>query len=425
MPMLAQLLAGDVTGAAHLTLKSGLTELPREVFDLADTLEVLDISGNALSALPDDFARLTKLRVLFASYNQFTELPEVLGQCQNLSQIGFRGNLIRTIPAKSLPRNLRWLTLTDNQIEGLPDAIGDCAHLQKLMLAGNRLRTLPPAIANCQRLELIRIAANQLTELPPHLLILPRLSWLAFAGNPFNAALEAEALSDHHTPLLNWADIELQQVLGEGASGLIHQARWHGQDVAVKLFKGAVTSDGLPHCEMGACVRAGAHPNLIPVVGRIADHPEGRHALVMALIDAGFSNLAGPPSLESCTRDIYADEVCFTPDEATRIARGIASVGRHLHAAGTMHGDLYAHNILHDGAGQAVLGDFGAASLYATPNAVLAERLQRIEVRAFGCLLEELCARTTPSEVMIRLKDACLNEDIAARPLFVEIAASL
>jgi serine/threonine protein kinase len=68
-------------------------------------------------------------------------------------------------------------------------------------------------------------------------------------------------------------------------------------------------------------------------------------------------------------------------------------VARHLHAQGINHGDLYAHNILHCGEGRAVLGDFGAASFHPPGDPGAAEALQRIEVRAFGCLLEELVER--------------------------------
>ncbi len=196
---LDQLLAGQLAGTQRLTLACGLSEFPREIFDLADTLEILDLSGNALSSLPDDLPRLHKLRILFCSGNLFTELPEVLGQCEQLSMVGFKANRIRTVSGKSLPRALRWLILTDNEVEALPPEIGNCTQLQKLMLAGNRLQTLPSQLAACSRLELIRLAANRLTELPAWLLALPRLSWLAYAGNPFTAALEAAALNE--TPI--------------------------------------------------------------------------------------------------------------------------------------------------------------------------------------------------------------------------------
>ncbi|TCW77881.1 protein kinase [Burkholderia sp. SRS-46] len=433
---LEQLRAGQLAGARHLKLACGLTEFPREIFDLADTLEMLDLSGNALSTLPDDLPRLHRLRILFAFDNRFTELPDVLGACPQLSMIGFKANRIRTVSGKSLPPQLRWLILTDNAIETLPAELGKCSQLQKLMLAGNRLRALPEDMAACSRLELVRVAANQLSALPAWLLRLPRLAWLAYAGNPFSAAPEAAASADSAIPEVQWESLVLEQKLGEGASGVIHRARRHtdagdaSPRVAVKLFKGAMTSDGLPDCEMAACIHAGRHPNLIPVIGKVQGHPLDAHGLVMDLIDPAFENLAGPPSLASCTRDVYADDTRFDFASALRIAHGIASAACHLHARGIMHGDLYAHNILHRRAGHALLGDFGAASCYDADDAQSGAALQRLEVRAFGCLLEELMARCDGGPLpairaLEALTAACQSEDVDSRPSFETIAASL
>jgi len=434
---LDQLRAGQLAGTQRLKLACGLSEFPREIFALADTLEILDLSGNALATLPDDLPRLHKLRIIFCSDNAFTELPEVLGQCQHLSMVGFKANRIRTLSGRALPPALRWLILTDNQLEALPPEIGNCPELQKLMLAGNRLRTLPPQLAACSRLELIRLAANRLTGLPAWLLRLPRLSWLAYAGNPFTAALEAAALEDTPIAETPWDELDLHDPLGEGASGVIYRAAHRrpgagSREVALKLFKGAVTSDGLPHCEMAACINAGAHANLIPVLGKVKDHPDESHALVMELIDPQFRNLAGPPSLASCTRDIYPEGTRFTLAAALRISHGIAAAASHLHEQGIMHGDLYAHNILHCGEGRALLGDFGAASFYEAEDPTLASLLQRIEVRAFACLLEELIERCDPHnastgaiDALLQLKNACLNEDVFARPSFEQIKRTL
>ncbi|MFX1766930.1 leucine-rich repeat-containing protein kinase family protein [Paraburkholderia sp. A1RI-2L] len=429
---LEQLRAGQLAGARQIKLACGLTEFPREIFELADTLELLDLSGNALSALPDDLPRLRKLRILFASNNPFTALPDMLGDCASLSMVGFKSNQIRHVPASALPPQLRWLILTDNAIETLPQELGERANLQKLMLAGNRLRALPETMAGLRCLELLRISANRLDALPDWLLRLPRLAWLAYAGNPLNAARERTALAGAPVPDIDWHTLALGQTLGEGASGVIHRATRLLQDghpsgaVAVKLFKGAVTSDGLPDLEMAACLQAGQHPNLIPVLGKITGHPLDEHGLAMALIDPAFGNLAGPPSLDSCTRDVYANDVSFTRPAALRIARGIASAARHLHRRGIMHGDLYAHNILHDGAGHALLGDFGAASFHETDDPARAQAFERIEVRAFGCLLEELAQRVAPVSTdgaagFDSLIADCLNEHVDVRPLFDEI----
>jgi hypothetical protein len=424
MHTLEQLRSGALAGTTHLRLSCALTEFPREIFDLADTLEILDLSGNALSALPDDLPRLTRLRILFCSLNRFTVLPAVLGACPNLTMIGFKSNRITTVPDDALPPGLRWLILTDNAVAALPATIGRCPDLQKLMLAGNQLRALPQELAACTKLELLRIAANRLMVLPPWLLTMPRLCWLAFAGNPFSAADEAAGRTVAH-PAIPWDQLAIGAKLGEGASGVIYQARMACEgNVAVKLFKGAITSDGLPDCELAACIGAGAHACLIPVLGEIPDHPDGVHGCVMALIDPRFVNLAGPPSMASCTRDVYPDGKWFTVDAALRLTRGIASAAMHLHARGIMHGDLYGHNILHDAAGAALLGDFGAASLFDRRGDV-ALALQRLEVRAFGVLLGELIDRCDAPmdvpEAVSAVQEDCMQADPARRPLFAEV----
>ncbi len=424
MHTLEQLRAGALNGVRRLQLACGLSEFPREIFDLADTLEILDLSGNALSSLPDDLPRLHKLRIIFCSDNLFTELPAVLGACPALTMVGFKANRIRTVPAAALPPLLRWLVLTGNEVEELPAELGRRPMLQKLMLAGNRLRALPPEMAQLHRLELLRIAANQLTELPAWLPALPRLTWLAYAGNPFCAEREL-AMESAPAAGIAWDALRLERKLGEGASGVIHRAAYGGEHVAVKLFKGAMTSDGSPLCEMAACISAGAHPNLIPVLGQVAHHPDGAHGLVMALIAPEFRNLAGPPSLDSCTRDIYEDGKRFDVEAMLAIAGGIASAAAQLHARGIMHGDLYGHNILHCEQGRSLLGDFGAASFY-DPAGPDAARLQRLEVRAFGFLLEELMARCDAAPPFLApLQAACVHADGAARPLFADIVFQL
>ncbi|NWD27986.1 protein kinase [Pseudomonas yamanorum] len=434
MDTLAQLKAGQLAGIKRLDLRCGLTEFPREIFDLADSLEILNLTGNALSSLPDDLHRLPHLRVLFCSENAFTELPECLGQCAQLSMIGFKSNRISHVPAAALPPLLRWLILTDNCITELPNELGERPLLQKLMLAGNHLKHLPQSLAQCKNLELLRIASNRLTRLPDWLLTLPSLTWLAYAGNPVEMAVE-EARDDA-TPNIPWSELVLGEVLGEGASGIIRKASWTpptgpAKAVAVKLYKGSITSDGSPLHEMHACIAAGLHANLIKVEGRVVEHPEGQAALVMQLIDPSYRNLAALPSLASCTRDIYEPTTRFSAEVAQRMARGIASVAAHLHEQGITHGDLYGHNILWNEAGECLLGDFGAASFHATADSLETRALQRIEVRAFGVLLGELLERidTGLSEekrsALEALRDNCCQPDVLARPGFAKIEAIL
>ena len=409
---------GDLSGAWELRLTGPIAEFPREILGLGDSLEVLDLSGCGLSDLPADLGRLRKLRVLFCSGNRFETLPPVLGDCPTLSQIGFRGVGLRTVPGEALPSALRWLTLTDNRIEVLPREIGERPLLQKLMLAGNQLRALPESLTGASGLELIRLSANRFDALPPWLARLPSLAWLAWAGNPCEPALPTATVRP-----VPWTEIEPGALLGEGASGQVLGALWRrpgagpAQPVALKLFKGAMTSDGLPEREMAACLAAGAHPNLTGALGAVSGHPEGRAGLLMPRMPAHWGVLAGPPSLSSCSRDVYAAALRIAPAVVLRIAEAVAGAAAHLHGAGLLHGDLYAHNVLWDGVeGTAMLSDFGAAS--ALPPGAEGGDLERLDVRAWGLLVEELLAVCEPDALsdLHDLARSCIQPEIRDRP---------
>lgn len=429
MHTLEQLRAGELAGACRLDLSDGLTQFPTDIFDLADSLEVLNLSGNRLSDLPRDLGRLRRLRILFCSDNDFTHLPECLGDCPALEMVGFKANRIRNVPAGALPSRLRWLILTDNLIEALPDALGERPALQKLMLAGNRLQALPDSLAGAKRLELLRISANGLRALPEWLAQMPCLSWLALSGNP----LEWPRPAVPELPSVSWARLTVGERLGGGASGDIHhvEAAGSGKAWALKLFKGEVTSDGRPEDELLASLVAGAHPALISPVATLRDHPQGTRGVFMPLLPADHATLAGPPSFDSCTRDVYAEGQAFGAGSVLGILRAMAGALAHLHARGVMHGDFYAHNIHWcRETGQAMLGDFGAATLLPLQTVPQARDFLAQEVRAFGCLMDELVRRLVPDEAGLAAclqswVQACLDEVPTQRPTMAELAEAL
>jgi len=198
--------------------------------------------------------------------------------------------------------------------------------------------------------------------------------------------------------------------------------------VAVKLFKGEVTSDGSPHDEMNACITAGSHPNLIDPLGKIHDHPE-KHGVVLQLIPPHYKNLGLPPTLETCTRDTFPPGTVFPAEKCKAILTSIASAAEHLHARGIAHGDLYAHNVLTDDSGHALLGDFGAATIY-RDNHAYAQAIQRLEVLAFGHLIEDMLSLLEEEErqrleALHSLHQRCIQPSVGDRPSFAEIHEAL
>lgn len=429
MHTLKELQSGKLLGLKKLKINEGLNKFPKEIYQLAETLEILDLSNNNLSTLPNDILQLKKLKIVFFENNKFTEFPKILAKLPALSMIGFKSNQIDTIPENAFPPLLRWLILTNNKLQKLPKSIGDCTLLQKFTVAGNSIEELPIEMANCKNLELIRISSNQLKTIPDWLLKLPKLSWIAFGGNPISNSIKTESTIDAY----DWNDFKIDELLGQGASGIIYKAQWISkkEDVAIKVFKGDVTSDGLPKDEMSASIAAGKHKNLIPILGKIKNHSEGKNGLLMKLISPDFINLGNPPSLVSCTRDVFDEKTSFTLNEVLIITKNIASVVAHLHHKGINHGDLYAHNILVNKASETLFGDFGAATFYETSSA-LASHLERVEVRAFGCLLEDLLslvndlnAENKLYKELQSLKSICCNPITLNRPNFSKILMEL
>ncbi len=326
--------------------------------------------------------------------------------------IGFKANKIESVVEDIFPLSISWLILTDNKIKKLPDSIGRLTKLQKCALSGNEIEILPISMKECKNLELLRLSANKLREIPSWLLELPKLSWLAFSGNPCSVSKQS------HMKIMAHRDIDVKELLGEGASGKIY--RGHAKEidkvVAIKLFKGAVTSDGYAEDEMNAYMSSGEHPNLIKVLARL-EH--SKHlGLVLEYIPASFTSLGNPPNFDTCTRDTFQDGTAFSIQAIRKIATAIASASAHLHNIGLMHGDLYAHNILVDKQSNTYLVDFGAASFYDKNNI----NYEKVEIRAFGCLLDDLLSLCSEKDKELEsLRDRCMSEDVESRPLFSQM----
>ena len=381
--------------ATTLTAASAVIALGLKTWCLAGTQRLT--LATKLTSLPDELVQLTKLKIIFASNNLFETLPEVLGRCQSLEMIGFKSNYINQVPENSLPQKLRWLILTDNKIEVLANSLGERPRLQKLLLAGNYLTQLPQTLAQSSNLELVRISANRLTQCPTQLLALPKLAWLAFSGNPFSQSkIKIDAV-----PVVSSSSYTLQHIIGQGASGIISQAVWNEKQtqypdkIAVKVFKGEVTSDGAPEDELQACLKVGRHTNLVESLAQVKE--SGYLALIMRLIPAHYKNLGLPPSLATCTRDTFPAGFTLSIAKIEKIIMQMEEIFEHLHVNQVCHGDLYAHNTLFDNAANIIFGDFGAATMYHMFNETQQRQIKQIEHRALLHFIDDLLS-VCPSE---------------------------
>lgn len=125
------------------------------------TLRELNLSANALIALPDDLVPSGIARLWLAD-NRLTTLPKAASAWTNLEYLNLDRNLLASLPDLSRTR-LRWLRLNANRLNALPPLPNT---LERLYLADNRLAAAP---AKPTALRHLTLAGNPIATIPDDL----------------------------------------------------------------------------------------------------------------------------------------------------------------------------------------------------------------------------------------------------------------
>jgi serine/threonine protein kinase len=221
---------------------------------------------------------------------------------------------------------------------------------------------------------------------------------------------------------------QLEGLLGRGGMAEVYRARELplGRAVAVKVLPTKLAHDHGYVARFRAeaqSVAALHHPHIVPVYF----YSEQAPLLYLVM-----------PILDESLRDRLDREGLLDPHEATRICQEIASALEAAHQHGLIHRDVKPENILLDGAGAALLTDFGIARAVSranlgraqtltstglpvgTPEYMAPELLRnetvdaRTDIYALGAVLYELLTGRAPHEAETPL-------EVAARALLAPI----
>lgn len=195
-------------------------------FTLLKNLEILDLKGNEIVALPDGFERLTRLRVLNINENAFESLPfgtfaklpltellahknrlagtlidvevETLPHLRTLDVSSNQLSLIAQGPI-SMP-SLAQLTVSINRLKSLPD-IGSWKSLLTLNASENSITSIPDGLIALESLRSADFTSNDIRLVPPEIARMDSLALLRLAGNPLKdkkfTSMTTEQLKDN------------------------------------------------------------------------------------------------------------------------------------------------------------------------------------------------------------------------------------
>lgn len=172
-------LRGLVQGNQLRVLELEGHRLKAEEFDtLPETLEELNVSANLLGRVPTGvyYQAFGSLRSLRIARNRIKELPGLLSQCRALESLDVSGNDLTALPEElgTLPR-LKELRAHSNPLASFPRQLCRLSGLTELDLSHCDLTALPSEIGCLRQLQRLNAHHNGITALPPSIGKLVRL----------------------------------------------------------------------------------------------------------------------------------------------------------------------------------------------------------------------------------------------------------
>ena len=202
-----------------------LKQLPADLPRKAPGVEVLYLSGNYLSSLPETFAEL-ECKDLYVSENSFAAVPPPILEMTQITKLSLSCNRLKFIPPQiSALVNLQFLDISFNDISELPKQFGELPNLERLNAGFNPLGPeLPACLSTLPKLSELNLDFSNIRNLPLCFGEMAVLSELQLEGNalehPFDAIYKKSPLLlvdffNTETETLDLSDCGIEEIPSE------------------------------------------------------------------------------------------------------------------------------------------------------------------------------------------------------------------
>ena len=164
----------------RFTMAGGVKYIPEGIKYLT-SLNCLLLMCGEISDIPKNLPK--EIRTLWLSSNNIQTVPEEIGELTGLELMNLCGNQLASLPksARNL-KNIWCLELYDNRFEEIPEEIAGMKKLKHLYIQENQIKSLRPSICRLQDLIVLDISNNPIAELPGDIVNLVSLEALHLEG---------------------------------------------------------------------------------------------------------------------------------------------------------------------------------------------------------------------------------------------------
>jgi Leucine-rich repeat (LRR) protein len=170
------------------------------------SLAKIGVYNGALEELPKHIGGNHKrLLVLDVTGNNIEQLPDSVGELEGLNMLIVSSNRLKSLPDNvGRLKNLVNLYASNNQLESLPESVGELKGLLYLFAYNNRLRSLPDSVGKLERLIKLFVYNNQLQSLPGSVGKLQKMLKLSIYNNQLQSLPDSTEKLHNLVEVLAW-----------------------------------------------------------------------------------------------------------------------------------------------------------------------------------------------------------------------------
>lgn len=133
----------------------------------SDDVTEIVIEHQGITTLDKSIGKFKRLKKLNLWNNEIQKLPDEIGDLENLEKLYLSYNDITELPKTMCKlKKLKEFYISNNRLTAVPDEIGDLTNLVILNLNNNRIRDLSDGVEYLTKLKEMRLQNNELTLLP-------------------------------------------------------------------------------------------------------------------------------------------------------------------------------------------------------------------------------------------------------------------